>query len=579
MEKNKFKILMVVPRFTITNDKFYTYFFPMGLAYIVSVLKKENYEVDAINLNHHKGAIKELLTKTLDNNPYDFVLTGGMAITYSVIEKILKTVREHSSKPKIIIGGLIITSEKEFISQNLDFDYGVIDEGEETIINLFKCLQNNTNLDRENSVYNPACFNSQIHSLNFRSVKNSKTLGVLTPSSLHDVKGIVYFKDNKPVFTQGYKPPMDLDKLPFPDVESLGYEEWLDNQIPNKSYIFSLFDKPRMYYLVGSRSCPYQCTFCYHSSMYRKRSVENIFLELNHIVKKHKINLLFFYDECIAVDKKRLKDICDGLKKLQGEIAWELMWIPNLRVDLATDEILTMLKESNCAFIGYGLESYSKEVLESMDKKITPEQVDIAIKKTLAAGIGLMASFIFGDIAETKETASTTLDYWEENCEDQINLDFIRPYPNSKIYQYCIKEGIIKDKLEFMKDLIREDDFSINMTKNMSDADFNKLVARVKGSSISKCRKIAKNISIKKTSKGVYDITVKCPFCKEVITYGNNYIPNRYNFSFTVRCRKCPKRFYIADPLRKLALRNYRLTKPLKTLKRRLIYSMKEKKI
>ncbi len=40
-------------------------------------------------------------------------------------------------------------------------------------------------LDRENSVYNPACFNSQIHSLNFRSVKNSKTLGVLTPSSLH----------------------------------------------------------------------------------------------------------------------------------------------------------------------------------------------------------------------------------------------------------------------------------------------------------------------------------------------------------------------------------------------------------
>ncbi len=41
-------------------------------------------------------------------------------------------------------------------------------------------------LDRENSVYNPACFNSQIHNLNFLSVKNSKTLGILTPSSLHN---------------------------------------------------------------------------------------------------------------------------------------------------------------------------------------------------------------------------------------------------------------------------------------------------------------------------------------------------------------------------------------------------------
>ncbi len=539
MEKTKFKILIVVPKYTITEDKFYSYFFPTGLGYIVSVLKKEKYEVDVINLNHHRGTISRILTEALDKKRYDFVGTGGMAITYSVIEKILKSLREHSSKPKIILGGLIITSEKEFISQNLDFDYGVIDEGEETIIELLKNLENKGDLNK--------------------------------------VNGIVYFRDNQPVFTANRIPPKDLDKLPFPDVESLGFEEWLDNQFPNRSYLFSLFDKPRMYYLVGSRSCPYQCTFCYHTSLYRKRSAENIFLELNSVVKKYRINLLSFYDECIAVDKKRLKDICDNLKKLQSEISWELMWIPNLRVDLATDEILTMLKESNCAMIGYGLESYSSQVLESMDKKITPEQVDIAIKKTLSHGIGLMANFIFGDIAETNETASTTLDYWEKNCEDQINIDFVRPYPKSKLYDYCIKEGIIKDKLSYMKDIILDDDFSINMTKNMNDSDFNKLVSRVKGSSISKYRVIAKILSMKKTSKGIYDITVKCPFCKEITTYGNNHIINSYNFSFTARCRKCPKRFYVASPLKKLALRNYRITKPLKTLKRRMLYLIKEK--
>jgi len=48
-------------------------------------------------------------------------------------------------------------------------------------------MKKRIDLDRENSDYNPACFNSQIHSLNFRSVKNSKTLGVLTPSSLQTV--------------------------------------------------------------------------------------------------------------------------------------------------------------------------------------------------------------------------------------------------------------------------------------------------------------------------------------------------------------------------------------------------------
>ena len=332
-----------------------------------------------------------------------------------------------------------------------------------------------------------------------------------------------------------------------------------------------------MYDIVGSRSCPYQCTFCYHHSpLYRQRFVKNIFLELREVVKKHKINLLLFYDECLAIDKKRLKDICEGLKQLQGEIGWELKWIPNLRVDLVTDEILPMLKESNCAMIGYGFESYSASVLKSMNKGIIPQQIDTAIKKTLSAGIGLMGNFILGDIAETNETASTTLDYWDK-CEDQISLDFVRPYPNSKLYQYCLKEGIIKDKLKFMKDIIKEDDFAINMTK-MSDSDFNKLKSRVQ-KSISKHRKIAKNLSIKKISKGIYDITVKCPFCKGIITYGNCHIPNNYNYSFTARCRKCPKRFYIASSLRKLALRNYKIGKYIKNSSKRIFYLIKEKSI
>jgi len=537
----KFKILIIAPKYSLTEDRFYTYYFPMSLAYIISVLKKQGYEVDVLNLNHHNGTIKEIIERKLDKRKYDFVCTGGMAIFYSIIEKMLKTIRSHHSNPKIILGGLILTSEKEFISKHLDFDYGIINEGEETIINLLKCLENKKDLSK--------------------------------------VKGIVYFNENKPVFTPDSKPPMNLDKIPFPDVEALEYEEWLDNQIPNKSYVFSLFDQPRMYDVVGSRSCPYQCTFCYHySSLYRKRSIENIFLELRDVVKKYGINLLFFYDECLAVDRKRLKDICENLKQLQREIGWELKWIPNLRVDLITDEMLAMLKDSNCAMIGYGLESYSPEILKSMNKGITPHQIDVAIKKTLSAGIGLMSSFILGDIAETNATASTTLDYWEKHCEDQINLDFVRPYPKSKLYEYCIKNGIIRDKLKFMKDLIKEDDFAIKMAKNMTDSEFNKLKSRVQ-ESISKHRKIAKNLSIKKTSRGIYEINVKCPFCKETITYGNCHIPNRYNFSFTVRCRKCPKRFYIASSLRKLALRNYKIAKYIKNFNKRLRNSIKEKMI
>lgn len=536
---NGFKLLFVIPKYSLTAAKNYTYFFPMGMAYIVSVLKKAGYTVDVINLNHREGTIQEMLYPELNNKKYDFVCTSGMVIHYSIIEKLLKSIRNHPSKPKIILGGLMITSEKEFISKNLDFDYGVINEGEEIILNLLRCLEQDGDLSK--------------------------------------VNGIVYFKEGQPIITPDAKPPMELDKLPFPDVESFGYAEMLEHQIPNASYFFSVFDYPRMYDLVGSRGCPYQCTFCYHYfPRYRQRSVENIFAELREVVKKYKINLLFFYDECLAIDKKRLKSICEELKKLQSEINWELKWIPNLRVDFVTDEILAMLKDSNCAMIGYGFESYSSDILKSMNKGITPEQIDIAIKKTLSSGIGLVANFILGDIAETKETALTTLRYWEKTG-DQINLDFVRPYPNSKLYQYCLKKGLIKDKLKFMKDIAKEDDFALNMSR-MSDSEFNNLKSII-NTSISKHRKIAKIILMNKTSKGVYEIKVQCPFCKEKIIYGNCHLPNNYNFSFTALCRKCSRRFYIASSLRKLALRNYRLSKPIKNLYKRVLFSLREKNI
>jgi len=57
------KILMVVPRYNLTNEANYDYIFPLGLSYISAVLKKEKYSIDYINLNHFNGTIKKLLNK------------------------------------------------------------------------------------------------------------------------------------------------------------------------------------------------------------------------------------------------------------------------------------------------------------------------------------------------------------------------------------------------------------------------------------------------------------------------------------------------------------------------------------
>ena len=136
MNKN-FQILLVIPRYRYTTEPDYIYPFPIGLAYILAVLKKEGYNVDCLNLNHYRGSIEELMEQNLRKKQYDFVCTGSNALGYSIVKIIINSTREYS-KARFILGGPIITTEPEFIYQDLKPDFGVLGEGEETIKEKFE---------------------------------------------------------------------------------------------------------------------------------------------------------------------------------------------------------------------------------------------------------------------------------------------------------------------------------------------------------------------------------------------------------------------------------------------------------
>lgn len=527
------KLLLVIPKYTehyLEYDlgKSYDYHFPLGLAYILSAVKSKGYFIDALNMNHYKEPMRTLIKSKLDKQKYDFVLTGNNAIGYDTTKIIFDSVRNHISQPKIILGGPIITSEPELIFNDLKPNFGIIGEGEKTIVELLEGIENKKDLKK--------------------------------------IPGLIFEEKGKIIITEKRKLIMDLDSIPFPEVESLGFEEYLNNAFCNWGVVHSLFDKPRIYSLVGSRSCPFHCTFCYHyDDIYRERSIKNIMEELSLVVKKYRINIIRIYDECFAVDKKRLKEFCEGIKKLKGEISWDLKWFPQLRVDSVDEETLKMMKDSGCAIISYGFESYSPLVLKSMRKNITPEKINHAFNETIKQKIAVQACFIFGDIAETKETAYETLNYWKRHLKGQVELIFIEPYPCSEIYKHCIKKGIIKNRLSFIKNLKKFGNFNFNMTNSMSDRELKKL-DRDLSSALAKYRKFVIPLSMRKTNKNLYKFKVKCPFCSDSIEYGNCIIVNPLSYSFNVICRNCGMRFFITSSLRKFVYKHYDKFKKLRDL-------------
>lgn len=505
----KSSILLIIPRYNMTNQINHNYAFPFGLGYISAILKKQGYPVDCLNLNHKKGKIEDVLKKALDEKKYDFVCTGNLAVGYNITEKIISSARKHNSKPQIILGGLIITSEPELIFNTLNPDFGVIGEGEETIIELLEAVKKKENLE--------------------------------------NVKGIIYTKDGQLTITQKRDGPKDLDSLPFPDFDGLKFEEQVNHQHCNDNFVCNQFDFPRLYPILGSRGCPFQCTFCYHYDRYRARSVKNILEELNTNVKKYNINIVQLYDECFAVDKERVREFCEGINKLSNVISRKLSWICQIRVDSFDKEVLKLMRESGCSLISYGFESFSPTVLKSMEKNITPEQIEKAFKDTLEAGISIQANFIFGDIAETKETAKETIDWWKKNSKGNINLCYVRPYPGSVIYKHCIKKGIIKDKLEFIKN-IDSNSLVMNMTDNMTDKEDKKLKQRTLVDLRREYGSWVVPISIKKDINNTFSITVKCPYCKKIITYRNCLFNNAIIYLDRLTCRECPMRFFVISP-------------------------------
>lgn len=541
----KYKILIIVPKYKGNSEvkfhkKNYDYFFPIGLSYIASVLEKE-FNVFGLNLNHLDKTTKEAINEELDNKNYDFVLTGNNAMGYESTKLIIDTIKDHKSKPIIVLGGPMITSEPEVVFESLKPDFGVIGEGEETIVELIKCLKQKGDINK--------------------------------------VNGLIYYKNKEIIITDRRKPIKDINKIPFPNMEMFGFQEFLDNHYCNEGILMSLHDYPRFYPILGSRDCPFNCTFCYHyDNLYRARSLDNIMEEIEYAIKKYKINGLQIYDECFAVNKERLKDFCFRIKQLSKKYNTNIKWFPELRVGILDRKDLKMMKEAGCCIIGYGFESMNQNVLNSMNKGITPEQIDKSMKDTMNEKIAIQACFLFGDIAETRESAYETLNYWKDNCKGQVNLNFVEPYPNSKLYQYCIKEGIIKDKLTFIKDLIRFGDLNYNMTKNMTDEEL-KEFDKDRLKAIAKYKKYIKPISNKKIKDNIYEFKVRCPFCKEVIEYKNCRINSIFSYSFLVICRNCGMRFYITNLLRKFVYENYDKFKKLRDLQLKFLEKIRKRRM
>ena len=430
------KILLIDPPF-YRFIGYYNRYFPLGLAYLAAVLRKEGHKVLVYDADCNVNPSKMDFTRLEDSYPYylkslkdnghpvwqemrerirDFEpdLVGITVWTTFAASafKIASLCKGYDNNLPVVMGGPHVSIKyDEVLKICPDVDFLIRGEGEESFVELSRALD-----------------------------PGGKELSAIG-HKVSPIKGISYRWNGEIVHNPERDFIQDLDSIPFP----------ARNLLLNKNS----YNSEDMGLLMTSRGCPYKCSYCATSIWKRKvryRSVDNIIKEIKLVIDIYRTTQFTLKDDSFTVNRKRVIEFCDRLIKEKIRINWDC----NTRVNLVNEELLRKMKKAGCNSIKVGIETGSERILELMNKKITFNQCRKAANLFKKIGIHWTGYFMMGLPSETKEDVYQTLKFMKELKPDYASFSVYEPFPGTDLFNIGLEKGLVKNERTF------EDFFTIS---------------------------------------------------------------------------------------------------------------------
>ncbi len=391
----------------------------IGLAYIASSLMQEGHLVSVLDIEGYRYTEDQVLD-IIKRSDCDVIGIGTLITAYRYVKWLVKAIRSVKPDVSIWVGNSISSSIPEIILRDMDVDVVVIDEGEVTVKELAETI----------------------------------TIG----RDLHSVKGIVYKENGRIMCNENRELIKDLDTISYPAWGLFPQEIYMNKRTGD-------LPTPTAY-IVTTRGCPYQCTYCYHPFQNRKirmHSAKRIVEEIKHLRERYGIKSFSFADDLFVVNKKRVFELCDLLHTEQIN----MQWMASARVNLVDEPLLLAMKKTGCIALGFGIESGSQKILDNIKKKATVEQARVAIQLCKKIGINPVCSYMIGNMGETRDTVFESVSFIKENTLEQGAFFFITtPYPGTEVYEQAKESGKIKDEVALFESYGEQSD---NLLVNLTD--------------------------------------------------------------------------------------------------------------
>jgi radical SAM superfamily enzyme YgiQ (UPF0313 family) len=356
---------------------------PSGLGYIAQSLWENGIEYNLLDLRVEKR-IDHLEAKIKSWHP-DLVGFSMVTLEYKKTYELISETKRRFPRVKVVGGGHHFWVMREKVLEECPaIDFGVVHEGEETIVELCQ---------------------DQI--------------------PLEEVKGLVHRENGEITYNGDRAVDQKLDEVPFPRYIHFDLSRYTN-------------ERP----IISSRGCVYQCIFCPNrllTQKFRPRSATNVVDEIEYWFERG-IRQFNIDDDNFTLSNKRVFEICDEIEKRRLDGLF-VRCANGIRADRTTREILERMKEVGFCEVGFGVDGGNDRMLKILKKGETIETIKGAIQNACDLGYDVKLFFLIGSPGETRSDIEDTIRIARSYPIQRVNLNNPIPYPGTELYDWVEEHG------------------------------------------------------------------------------------------------------------------------------------------
>jgi anaerobic magnesium-protoporphyrin IX monomethyl ester cyclase len=402
--------------------------FSAGLGYIAENLKVAGFEYDVLDMS--LGYSYRHLKQKINRCKPDLVGISMMTHRYKNTYALIKTIKKDFPGIDIVVGGPHISLFREEVLKDCpQIDFGVVLEGEESIVQL--------------------CQGNQINS----------------------ISGLIFRREGKIIYNGDRSVIKNLDEIPFPR-----YEKFELNKSINKNI--------NALPIVSSRGCPGACSYCpvkrSIGTTFRTRTPQNIISELNYWYQIG-YRRFSFADDNFTLIRERVYGLCQLIKERKFQNL-KLSCDNGIRADTVDKDLLLLMKEAGFYRIAFGVEAGNNKILKYLNKQEDIEIIKKSIADACALGFEVDLFFLVGSPGETKDDLEDSFRIALTYPIKTAYFYNIIPFPETELFKWILKNGkFLKQPKEYLNRYPILDNEPVFQTPQLSGQERKKQLKRAFG--------------------------------------------------------------------------------------------------